>query len=104
MDNFHHIFLCISITWAGTLCFFVCRPALETETIVFIPTISTLAGAWLGAFPIPLDWDRPWQVTIGYWILIHEAVVFHYIIYIYKIFNINECGYQEEELPDMVQV
>ncbi|XP_027041144.1 phosphatidylinositol-glycan biosynthesis class F protein-like [Pocillopora damicornis] len=24
--------------------------------------IFTLLGAWLGAFPIPLDWDRPWQV------------------------------------------
>lgn len=22
----------------------------------------TLVGAWIGAFPIPLDWDRPWQV------------------------------------------
>ncbi|XP_031549097.1 phosphatidylinositol-glycan biosynthesis class F protein-like [Actinia tenebrosa] len=22
----------------------------------------TVFGAWLGAFPIPLDWDRPWQV------------------------------------------
>lgn len=22
---------------------------------------STLFGAWLGAFVIPLDWDRPWQ-------------------------------------------
>jgi len=22
----------------------------------------SVAGAWLGAFPIPLDWDRPWQV------------------------------------------
>ncbi|PSN45698.1 hypothetical protein C0J52_11949 [Blattella germanica] len=21
----------------------------------------TLFGAWLGAFVIPLDWDRPWQ-------------------------------------------
>ncbi|KAK3931400.1 Phosphatidylinositol-glycan biosynthesis class F protein [Frankliniella fusca] len=21
----------------------------------------TLLGAWLGAFVIPLDWDRPWQ-------------------------------------------
>ena len=29
-------------------------------TIVF-----TLIGAWLGAFPIPLDWDRPWQVRQG---------------------------------------
>ncbi|XP_014682034.1 PREDICTED: phosphatidylinositol-glycan biosynthesis class F protein-like isoform X2 [Priapulus caudatus] len=25
-------------------------------------SVCTLIGAWLGAFPIPLDWDRPWQV------------------------------------------
>lgn len=24
-------------------------------------TIGTLAGAYLGCVPIPLDWDRPWQ-------------------------------------------
>ncbi|XP_037087952.1 glycosylphosphatidylinositol anchor biosynthesis protein 11-like isoform X2 [Pollicipes pollicipes] len=23
---------------------------------------GALVGAWLGAFVIPLDWDRPWQV------------------------------------------
>lgn len=23
----------------------------------------TLVGAWLGAFPILLDWNRPWQVS-----------------------------------------
>ena len=22
---------------------------------------GSLAGAWMGAIPIPLDWDRPWQ-------------------------------------------
>ncbi|KAM4772119.1 phosphatidylinositol-glycan biosynthesis class F protein isoform 1-T4 [Rhinophrynus dorsalis] len=27
-----------------------------------ITTIFSVVGAWLGAFPIPLDWDRPWQV------------------------------------------
>ncbi|XP_006007557.1 phosphatidylinositol-glycan biosynthesis class F protein isoform X2 [Latimeria chalumnae] len=26
-----------------------------------ITTASSVIGAWLGAFPIPLDWDRPWQ-------------------------------------------
>ncbi|KAG8443637.1 hypothetical protein GDO86_008981 [Hymenochirus boettgeri] len=40
-----------------------------------VTTICSVVGAWLGAFPIPLDWDRPWQVwpvscslgaTIGY--------------------------------------
>lgn len=25
------------------------------------PTPGALVGAWVGAFPIPLDWDRPWQ-------------------------------------------
>ncbi|CAK9301570.1 unnamed protein product [Gordionus sp. m RMFG-2023] len=24
-------------------------------------SIYTLIGAWLGAFVIPLDWDKPWQ-------------------------------------------
>ncbi|XP_028928054.1 phosphatidylinositol-glycan biosynthesis class F protein [Ornithorhynchus anatinus] len=27
-----------------------------------ITTLTSVAGAWLGAFPLPLDWDRPWQV------------------------------------------
>jgi len=26
----------------------------------------TVIGAWAGAFPIPLDWDRDWQVRIQY--------------------------------------
>ncbi|KAI9744344.1 MAG: Glycosylphosphatidylinositol (GPI) anchor assembly protein [Candelina submexicana] len=28
---------------------------------VFGGTIGTFVGAWLGAVPIPLDWDREWQ-------------------------------------------
>ncbi|XP_030413555.1 phosphatidylinositol-glycan biosynthesis class F protein isoform X2 [Gopherus evgoodei] len=27
-----------------------------------ITTMCSIVGAWFGAFPIPLDWDRPWQV------------------------------------------
>ncbi|XP_029449222.1 phosphatidylinositol-glycan biosynthesis class F protein isoform X2 [Rhinatrema bivittatum] len=27
-----------------------------------ITTVCSIVGAWFGAFPIPLDWDRPWQV------------------------------------------
>ncbi|CAH3122798.1 unnamed protein product [Porites lobata] len=46
--------------------------------------LCTLIGAWLGAFPIPLDWDRPWQVwpipcvigaIVGYIIGLGAAVV-----------------------------
>lgn len=31
---------------------------LESES----RAVLCLLGAWLGALPIPLDWDRPWQV------------------------------------------
>ena len=26
-----------------------------------VVSYCTVVGAWVGAFPIPLDWDRPWQ-------------------------------------------
>lgn len=32
------------------------------ERAVVYPAIGALTGAWLGAIPIALDWDRPWQV------------------------------------------
>ncbi|NWX23495.1 PIGF protein, partial [Aegotheles bennettii] len=32
------------------------------ESSLQITTMCTILGAWFGAFPIPLDWDRPWQV------------------------------------------
>ena len=32
------------------------------ENSLQITTISSFVGIWLGAFPIPLDWGRPWQV------------------------------------------
>ncbi|XP_034049431.1 phosphatidylinositol-glycan biosynthesis class F protein [Thalassophryne amazonica] len=32
------------------------------DTSLQITVGCTLVGAWVGAFPIPLDWDRPWQV------------------------------------------
>ncbi|XP_038669066.1 phosphatidylinositol-glycan biosynthesis class F protein isoform X2 [Scyliorhinus canicula] len=31
------------------------------DTSLQITTMCSLFGAWLGAIPIPLDWDRPWQ-------------------------------------------
>ncbi len=29
---------------------------------LYYNTLLTLVGAWLGAIPIPLDWDKDWQV------------------------------------------
>ncbi|XP_074662271.1 GPI ethanolamine phosphate transferase, stabilizing subunit-like isoform X1 [Tubulanus polymorphus] len=37
------------------------KPENFLETNILITTFSSLLGAWIGAFPIPLDWDRPWQ-------------------------------------------
>ncbi|XP_033031695.1 phosphatidylinositol-glycan biosynthesis class F protein isoform X1 [Trachypithecus francoisi] len=31
------------------------------ENSLQMTTISSFVGAWLGALPIPLDWERPWQ-------------------------------------------
>ncbi|GAA5892763.1 hypothetical protein JCM8208_004083 [Rhodotorula glutinis] len=36
-------------------------PTDDLELALFAPALGTLVGAWLGAVPIPLDWDRPWQ-------------------------------------------
>eukprot|EP01112_Ceratiomyxa_fruticulosa_P009461 TRINITY_DN2464_c0_g2_i1.p1 TRINITY_DN2464_c0_g2~~TRINITY_DN2464_c0_g2_i1.p1 ORF type:complete len:227 (-),score=28.91 TRINITY_DN2464_c0_g2_i1:156-836(-) len=32
------------------------------ERVCYCSTIGTIVGTWLGALPIPLDWDRPWQI------------------------------------------
>ena len=26
-----------------------------------VPAITSVIGTWIGAIPIPLDWDKPWQ-------------------------------------------
>jgi len=31
------------------------------ESYLAAPLLGSLIGCWLGAIPIPLDWDRPWQ-------------------------------------------
>ena len=28
---------------------------------LYVNAVGAFVGAWFGAFPIPLDWDRPWQ-------------------------------------------
>ncbi|PLW50160.1 hypothetical protein PCASD_01842 [Puccinia coronata f. sp. avenae] len=33
----------------------------HVEVALLFPAAGACFGAWLGAIPIPLDWDRPWQ-------------------------------------------
>ncbi|XP_045625306.1 phosphatidylinositol-glycan biosynthesis class F protein [Procambarus clarkii] len=35
---------------------------LSWDEEVDVESFAVLLGAWLGAIPIPLDWDTPWQV------------------------------------------
>jgi len=32
------------------------------ERAMVYPAVGAVLGSWLGAIPIALDWDRPWQV------------------------------------------
>lgn len=41
---------------------FLFRYQSSAEDLSAIPALATVLGAWIGAIPIPLDWDRPWQV------------------------------------------
>ena len=44
-------------------CCCCCPRRLEpAHVVVCYPALGALAGAWLGAFPIPLDHDLPYQV------------------------------------------
>ncbi|WVN86904.1 uncharacterized protein L203_102078 [Cryptococcus depauperatus CBS 7841] len=36
-------------------------PENALERALVYPVLGSLIGAWVGAIPIPLDWDRPWQ-------------------------------------------
>ncbi|KAK9234825.1 GPI biosynthesis protein family Pig-F-domain-containing protein [Lipomyces kononenkoae] len=46
-------------------------------TPAYVAALGTIAGAWLGAVPIPLDWDREWQtwpVTVVFGAYVGNAV------------------------------
>lgn len=45
------------------LCLSGSRAMSVWDTCLQITVACTVVGAWVGAFPIPLDWDRPWQVS-----------------------------------------
>lgn len=32
--------------------------------MICLPAHGAVIGAWFGAWPMPLDWERPWQVGI----------------------------------------
>ncbi|KAM7256726.1 hypothetical protein ACFE04_012467 [Oxalis oulophora] len=37
------------------------KPNGSLEYMMCLPAHGAVIGAWFGAFPMPLDWERPWQ-------------------------------------------
>uniref|UniRef100_A0A2K6FZT4 Phosphatidylinositol glycan anchor biosynthesis class F n=1 Tax=Propithecus coquereli TaxID=379532 RepID=A0A2K6FZT4_PROCO len=60
------LFAVILSTFTTIPCLCLLGPNLKAWLRAFsrngITTISSCVGAWLRALPIPLDWERPWQV------------------------------------------
>ncbi|KAL9709201.1 Glycosylphosphatidylinositol (GPI) anchor assembly protein [Leucoagaricus gongylophorus] len=45
--------------WIRLFAEFTIRSPIERAVVY--PAVGSFIGAWLGAIPIALDWDRPWQ-------------------------------------------
>ncbi|KAF5932522.1 hypothetical protein HYC85_028693 [Camellia sinensis] len=37
------------------------KPSGSIDYMVCLPAHGAVIGAWFGAWPMPLDWERPWQ-------------------------------------------
>ncbi|TQE04281.1 hypothetical protein C1H46_010066 [Malus baccata] len=37
------------------------QPIEPVDYMICLPAHGAVIGAWFGAFPMPLDWERPWQ-------------------------------------------
>ncbi|KAF5372549.1 hypothetical protein D9758_005152 [Tetrapyrgos nigripes] len=51
--------LLIRLTWVRLFAEFSIRTPIERAMVY--PAFGAVLGCWLGAIPIALDWDRPWQ-------------------------------------------
>jgi len=51
--------LLIRLTW--TRLFAELSLKTPVERAMVYPAVGVVLGSWTGAFPIALDWDRPWQ-------------------------------------------
>jgi hypothetical protein len=41
-----------------------CTSSDIVDYMISATSHGAVIGAWLGAWPMPLDWERPWQVKI----------------------------------------
>ncbi|KAK4395432.1 Phosphatidylinositol-glycan biosynthesis class F protein [Sesamum angolense] len=64
------------------------KPIGSTDFMICFPAHGAVLGAWFGAWPMPLDWERPWQewpicVTYGaiFGYLLGLVVSFGFVVY-----------------------
>ncbi|EFJ33051.1 hypothetical protein SELMODRAFT_439394 [Selaginella moellendorffii] len=79
------------------------RPSGSLELLVCVPAHGAAVGAWIGAWPMPLDWEREWQqwpisctygATGGY--LLGSLVTF--ILFVHK------SGKKKSPLPEQIRI
>ncbi|KAL8456943.1 hypothetical protein ACS0TY_034971 [Phlomoides rotata] len=76
-------------SWTDWLRIFAhAKPIESTDFITCLPAHGALIGAWFGAWPMPLDWERSWQewpicvtygAILGY--LIGMVVSFGFVVF-----------------------
>ncbi|KAK4265339.1 hypothetical protein QN277_026403 [Acacia crassicarpa] len=45
------------------------KPNGSVEYLICLPAHGAIIGGWFGAWPMPLDWERPWQewpISVSY--------------------------------------
>ncbi|XXG54316.1 hypothetical protein AAC387_Pa03g2229 [Persea americana] len=52
------------------------RPMGCVDYVVSLPAHGAVIGAWFGAWPMPLDWERPWQVLFISFIMLLKLSTF----------------------------
>lgn len=52
------------------------RPTGRVDYMVSLPAHGAVIGAWFGAWPMPLDWERPWQVLFISFIMLLKLSTF----------------------------
>ncbi|XP_024023183.1 phosphatidylinositol-glycan biosynthesis class F protein isoform X3 [Morus notabilis] len=49
-------------SWTDWQRLFACtKPVGTVDYMICLPAHGAIIGSWFGAWPMPLDWERPWQ-------------------------------------------
>lgn len=101
--NSSHVWLCKVSTYLGPSVSYLqlhycnpCttfRPKGSIEYLICLPAHGAVIGGWFGAWPMPLDWERPWQVISLFWSIVLE--------FIDNCFVKSQSRQEEQFLPEL---